>query len=87
MTSKQSQASGKIPPQQAAEQAAQYLRAFVTGATNITVEEVELSPDAAHWRITLSYLAGPLLWGPKTYKVFDIDTQSGEVLAMRIREG
>lgn len=87
MASKQSQASGKIPPQKAAEQAAQYLKAFVAAAANITVEEVELSPDAAHWRITLSYFETALQWGPRIYKVFDVDSQSGEVLAMRIREG
>ena len=58
---------------------------------SIQLEEVELSDDEKYWFITLSY---PLpsqisilnLPPKKEYKVFKIDSQTGQARSMRIRK-
>lgn len=54
----------------------------------ISLEEVELSDDGRFWSITLG-VTNPLeQWGSgkKDYKVVTVDTQSGQVKSMKLRE-
>ena len=68
---------------------------------HLRVEEVELTEDRSIWNITLgwvepairtrpslvpSYADGGVVKLPRVYKVFDVDAESGEVRAMKIRE-
>jgi hypothetical protein len=55
----------------------------------VLVEEVELT--GGYWLITLGYdrppaLPGFNLKGPRTFKVFKVDGETGEVISMKIRE-
>lgn len=69
--------------------------AFPRGHLNvIRLEEVELSSDGC-WLITLSWIDPDRSKGifstlgearPRTYKVFRVDQETGEVLSMKIRE-
>lgn len=57
---------------------------------DVRLEEVELSDDENYWFITLSYLpATPIsllhLQPRREYKVFKIDSQTGRVRSMKIR--
>jgi hypothetical protein len=63
----------------------------VEGASNVQLEEVELSDDGEYWFITLSYPLPPedsvLNFNFKRkYKVFKIDARTGEVKSMKIRK-
>jgi hypothetical protein len=81
-----------INVKEATEKAIEHLQAFFPDAEQVQLEEVELSTDKAHWLITLSYeadsgsVASSMLVGKAVrYKVFKLDTKSGEVLSMKIR--
>ena len=63
---------------------------------NLRLEEVERTDDDEHWLVTLGYSApkdegeedlNPFLGSQseREYKQFEIDAQTGEVSAMRIR--
>jgi hypothetical protein len=57
--------------------------------TNVLLEEVELSNG--YWLITLGYDRAPVLprfglKGPRAFKVFKVDGETGEVISMKIRE-
>ena len=63
---------------------------------NLRLEEVERTDDDRHWLVTLGYSApkdegeadlNAILGSPseREYKQFEIDAQTGEVSAMRIR--
>ena len=57
----------------------------------LQLEEVELSDDEKYWFITLSYPLPspvPLLNLPpkKDYKIFKIDSKTGQVRSMKIRK-
>jgi hypothetical protein len=64
-------------------------------AESALLEELELSEDQSTWRITLSVPQrstqpnplGPLHWlRDREYKIFEIDSKSGAVKSMRIRQ-
>ena len=76
----------------AAQKASEYFAQLypVEGASNVQLEEVELSDDGKYWFITLSYPLPPevpvLNFNFKRkYKVFKIDAKTGEVKSMKIR--
>jgi len=77
----------------AIDKAKKHLMAFFPEAENVQLEEVELTNDKTHWLITLSYegvsasVASSLLVGKSViYKQFKLDAESGEVIAMKIRD-
>lgn len=59
---------------------------------SMSLEEVELSSDEKHWLITLSYVFSDdddltFFDTPRTkFKVFSIDTTTGKVVSMKIRQ-
>jgi len=62
-------------------------------ATNVLLEEVELIEDGKFWLITLSFELPPTLAlatfpirAKRQYKTFKVDTQTGQVVSMKIRE-
>jgi hypothetical protein len=84
-------------PKEAAQTAAKYLRDLIPTAEEILLEEVEKTTfeGKQYWNITLSFVlrtpgaaAGAYFMQPRTreFKSFQIDPDSGEVVAMRIRE-
>mgnify|MGYP001553503615 CR=1 FL=1 len=81
-----------INVKEATEKAKEHLSAFFPDAEEVQLEEVEISADKKHWLITLSYeadsgsVASSMLVGKSLrYKVFKLDTKSGEVISMKIR--
>lgn len=106
MATTQSKTRQKTPPeisvQTAVERAVLYFRSLVLGfnkvaqkpITNVTLEEVERSPDQKFWLVTLGFneprespqLPKFLQVPVRTLKVFKVNAQSGEVVAMKIRE-
>lgn len=86
----------RIDVAQAAQAATQYFRRLFQVTVDPTLEEVELSEDGKHWLITLGFteykrdpISNPahfLLPLPKAkFKLFKVDAESGEVLAMKMR--
>jgi hypothetical protein len=70
----------------------EYLQSFYPNTKKIQVEEMVLSDDKKFWDITMSYetdepQSGSFLATEKSrkYKVFRIDSESGEVLSMKVR--
>lgn len=82
----------KIDVKTAANLAADYFTALFPNADKILLEEVELTDDRKHWFITLSYapIAGETgiiaVMKPRNYKQFKIEAETGQVVAMKIRE-
>jgi hypothetical protein len=81
-----------INVKEATEKAKEHLSVFFPDAEQVQLEEVELSADKKHWLITLSYeadsgsVASSMLVGKSLrYKVFKLDTKSGDVISMKIR--
>lgn len=71
--------------------AVEYLKNVFPDATQIQLEEVEITDDKRYWIITLSYdnpdrLYSSLMNRNRKYKIFKIDAENGEVLSMKIRE-
>lgn len=85
--SSSSTSSGRISAQEAAKRAAKYLQSLVPNVGGIRVEETEVHPEGDQWRITLSYEPGDEPYAARTYKLFLVDIQTGEVLSMRMRKG
>ena len=60
---------------------------------DLRLEEVEISEDEKHWFVTLGFtvikdrfkMLG-LSQSARTYKIFKIDSETGEVQSMKIRE-
>lgn len=52
----------------------------------VRLEEVELSEDEQYWLVTLSYQVENFPELVREYKSFKIHTESGKVVAMKIRE-
>ncbi len=75
---------------EAAEKAAEYFTdLYHDQFTNVLVEEVERT--GGYWLITLGYDRPPGLpqfvrKGPRAFKVFKVDGETGEVISMKIRE-
>lgn len=75
-----------IDVKQAVKSASQYLnRLYGRSIGNTRVEEVELD-DNEDWLITLSFVDTEDLVPERVYKSLAIDSETGEVLAMRIRD-
>ena len=90
-----------VDVKEAAKQAADYFRKIYSDKpyTDVLLEEVELSDDEKYWLITLSYEYelpifslpsgldpfGKRKDGPRKYKLFKIDADTGNVKAMKIR--
>jgi hypothetical protein len=79
---------------EAAQRASEYFAGLYAdqGVSNVQLEEVELTDDAQYWLITLSYPVIPDMAGMpinlvsrRNYKVFKIDSKTGEVKSMKIR--
>ncbi|MEP7170108.1 MAG: hypothetical protein ABI855_12115 [Bacteroidota bacterium] len=74
----------------AAEVSADYLKKFFPGAAKIQLEEVEITDDKKYWNITLSYegaevQTGFITFGARSFRTFKVDSESGEVLAMKMK--
>ena len=82
-----------IKVKEATDRAKEHLLAFFPDAEGVQLEEVELGKDKTHWLITLSYeaesgsVASSMLVGKSVrYKIFKLDTKSGDVISMKIRD-
>jgi hypothetical protein len=79
-----------INVKEAAQKAADYFTDLYSDQfSNVLVEEVELADG--YWFITLGYDRPPVLprfglKGPRAFKVFKVDGDTGEVISMKIRE-
>lgn len=96
-TKSKTAANDRISPKEAARRAQTFLRELLGPLDNILLEEVELSDDGRQWLITLSFpeqtgyaptepLANLPLPLERRYKRFVVDSRSGEVSAMQIRQ-
>jgi len=65
-------------------------------SSNVSLEEVELSPDRKHWLVTLSFeelrrnspdLPAFLRVPRQRFKVFKVERASGRVVSMKMRNG
>jgi hypothetical protein len=84
-----------IDVKEAARAAAEYFAGLFPdqGYSDVLLEEVELSEDEKYWLITLSYALPPaggnafasFVPRQRRYKQFKIDSQTGKVQAMTIR--
>ena len=81
---------------EAAQRASEYFAGLYAdeGVLNVQLEEVELTDDGQYWLITLSYpmiRSGEMSGIPinlafrRKYKVFKIDSRTGEVKSMKMR--
>ena len=80
-----------ITVKEAAESAAQFARSVLDeGRTkDLRLEEVEMEKAPPRWFITLSMPANsssPYAVLTRAYKTFTVDAETGEVLAMKIRD-
>jgi hypothetical protein len=79
-----------ISVKEAAERAAEYFTdLYKNQFKNVLLEEVELK--GSYWLITLGYdRPSPLPQfsrkGPRAFKVFKVDNETGKVVSMKIRE-
>ncbi len=78
---------------EAAKRASEYFAALYSNdnPAKLRLEEVELIEDGQFWLITLSYPRAGLgelfgTDGPREYKVFKIQADTGEVKSMKIRK-
>ncbi|MGO8931027.1 MAG: hypothetical protein ACLQU3_29575 [Limisphaerales bacterium] len=65
--------------------------------SDVSVEEVELSPDRKHWLVTLSFFEALRRKSPhlpdflqlprQKFKVFRVERESGRVVSMKMRDG
>ena len=88
-----------IDVKQAVQSAESYVRALFPESElrHLRLEEVDRSEDGTRWHITLGWLE-PAVAGngivftagmrklPRVYKQFDVDAETGEVMAMKIRD-
>ncbi len=84
-----------ISVKEAAKNAYEYMKEIpgYENNENIAVEEVELSEeestDKKYWLITIGYPVGFNVLQPtsrsKEYKIFKVDSDTGEVISMKIR--
>ncbi len=86
MAKKRQEKKQRISPQEAAAAASRYYNALTGLGQAATVEEMELNDDGTRWLVTLGLVDSPFGFAAKTYKVFDVDAYTGEVLSMKIRQ-
>jgi hypothetical protein len=78
----------------AVDKAANYLVKFFPNAIDIQLEEIEMDKTEQHWLITLSFIEKKNVGdhisiipsSRKNYKVFKLDSTTGKVISMKIRE-
>ncbi len=81
-----------INAKEAAHAAIEYLESFYPGADKVMLEEVELSEEKKIWSIMISFEnthpedKSESSINPRIYKIFRIDSNSGQVTAMRNRD-
>jgi uncharacterized OB-fold protein len=81
-----------INAKEAANVAIEYLESFYSDAKKVTLEEVELSEEKKIWSITMSFEnvdpedKNPATINPRVYKIFRIDSTTGQVTAMKSRD-
>ena len=66
--------------------ASKYLKDFEDLLPNLyspRLEETEIDDDTLDWIVTLSFQSEPFNDGPRSYKRFWIDGQTGEVKSMK----
>jgi hypothetical protein len=51
----------------------------------LRLEETELSEDGGYWYITLSFPESIGVFEKRAFKIFKIDTETGQVLSMKVR--
>jgi len=69
----------------------EYLLYFYPNATSIKLEEIELDHNKDFWYVTFGYLdedAGSGIYSAtdRRYKTFKIDSETGEIFSMRVRD-
>ncbi len=88
-----------IDVKQAVQAAESYVRSLFPESElrHLRLEEVDRSEDGSRWNITLGWLE-PAVAGngivftagmrklPRVYKLFEVDAETGEVTAMKIRD-
>jgi hypothetical protein len=86
-----------VDAKKAAQLASKYFKSLLPEVSDFSLEEVELSEDGKFWLITLGFTAKKaeqtqagwaVMLGapPRTkFKVFKVDTRTGEVVSMKIR--
>lgn len=75
----------------AVEKAQVFLTQFYPEIMGVQLEEIEFDDELRNWDITLSFpdselINVPVFPRPKKYKRFIIDSETGNVLAMKIRD-
>lgn len=83
-----------ITTKQAIAIALRYIKEVYPTVTTFEVEELELADDNSHWSVTISMpdetvigeFAKALTGYPKKYKSININAESGQVKAMKIRK-
>jgi hypothetical protein len=77
---------------EATEKAVEHLKKFYPTVEKIQLEEVEITDDDKYWNIVLSYenmeiipLSYLQIGQQRTFKVFKIDANTGNVRSMKIR--
>ena len=88
-----------LDAKRAVEVAGDYLHTLFKNipSSDVSVEEVELSPDRKHWLVTLSFfeelrrktahLPAFLQVPRQKFKVFKVERESGRVVSMKMRDG
>lgn len=77
----------RIAPRDAAVAANEYYTRLTGYEGDASIEEIELTENGKRWRVTLGLRVMPVVtFGPKMYKLFEVDAYTGEVLSMKIRE-
>ncbi len=59
-------------------------------SSGLQLEELEMTEHENHWLVTLSYVENPLAAftgePSRSYKIFKISRETGQVVSMKIRE-
>jgi hypothetical protein len=78
----------EVDVKQAVKIATQYLKKLygAQSISNIRLEEVEFNDEEGSWLITISFIDTDDLIPERVYKVLEIDADTAEVIAMRMRE-
>ncbi|HEV7860177.1 MAG TPA: PepSY domain-containing protein [Pyrinomonadaceae bacterium] len=78
----------EIDVKQAVKIATQYLKKLYGGQSisNIRLEEVEFDDEERNWLITISFIDIDDLIPERVYKILEIDADTAEVIAMKMRE-
>jgi hypothetical protein len=78
-------AKKQLSAKDGANAAAKYATALRGVPQHFSLEEVELSDDSTFWFVTLGLKIVSAPFTPKSYKVFKVNSRTGEVLSMKLR--